>query len=197
MMKCRTLSLIVILFMAFSGFSQHKVEREHRIVCGQFPEKAVKTVKEKLDGIAIKNLMYYQEIDSTERRFSAKFKKDRLFYHMDFNMDGNLQNVGYMIEEVDIPEETLANISTHLADNFEKPRTRRMFQQYLINDFETTEKILDTAFQNLLSSTVVYKFIITGKNKGTRQYYEVTFDAEGDLKHMRESLPANYDHVLY
>ncbi|MEL6918346.1 MAG: hypothetical protein AAFO99_11525 [Bacteroidota bacterium] len=197
MMKFRTLLSIVILCTAFTGFSQQKVEREHRILCGQFPENGLKTLKQTLKGIDTKNITFYQEIDSNETRFTAKFKKDRLFYRMDFTMEGNLKSIGYMIDEVDIPDEAYDQIDTQLTDTFEKPRTRRMFQQYQIADFDNSEEMLKNAFQNLLSSTVEYKFLITAKNEGTRQYYEVHFDAEGDLKHMRASLPANYDHVLY
>lgn len=194
MTKFRTL-MIICLCTTFIGFSQTKEEREHRILCGQFPKNAVKTVKEDLEGV--KQLKYYQEIEKTTTTFTAKFKKNKLFYRMDFNAKGDVQNIGYRIKEVDIPNEIYAVIDSTLTENFEKPKTRRMFQQYAKSDYTVSEEMIKTAFQNLLLPNIEYKFLITGKKKGYRQYYEVIFNATGEIKQMKESVAANYDHVLY
>lgn len=195
MKKSRTLFSIVFLFVATFGFSQNREEREHRILRSQFPEKAVTTVKTSLEGI--RNIKYYKEVASTYKTYTAKFKKDRLYYRMDFDMQGNVQNIGYQIKEADIPEDTYAQIDTYLKENFEKPKARRMFQQYLSDDFDTSSALLKTAFQNTISNNLEYKFIITAKSEGFRQYFEVLFNAKGELKSMQKSLPANYNHVLY
>ncbi|WP_394748451.1 hypothetical protein [Spongiimicrobium salis] len=195
MKKYRTLFSIVFLFVATFGYSQNKEEREHRILCGQFPKKAVATVKTSLEGV--RNLKYYKEIGSTYKTYTAKFKKDKLAYRMDFDTQGNMQNIGYLIKEADIPEETYTAIDTYLEENFEKPKARRMIQQYLSSDFNGSEDLMKTAFQNILSPKVEYKFIITAKSEGFRQYFEVLFNAKGEVKNMRKSPAANYDHVLY
>jgi len=170
MKKYRTLFSIVFLFVATFGYSQSKEEREHRILCGQFPKKAVATVKTSLEGI--RNLK-------------------KLQYRMDFDGQGNMQNIGYLIKEADIPEETYTAIDTYLEENFEKPKARRMIQQYLSSDFGGSEDLMKTAFQNTLSPKVEYKFIITAKSEGYRQYFEVFFNAKGDVKNMRKSPVAN------
>ncbi len=194
-MKYKNSILIFLLFLNLTSFAQHELEREHRILESQFPNKALLFVKE--NAVSVKRLRYYKEIDSTQKTYSAKFKKDRLYYRMDFNEKGDLKYSGFIVKEIDIPEDSYSNIQLYLTHHIEKSKIKKIQQLYTINDNENPRKTLKNTFQNLLLPSILYKLTVVGKNGKKRQEYEITFDAEGAFKQMSMSLPSNYDHVLY
>lgn len=175
-------------------FSQAKPEREHRIRKVQFP-----SIQFDLESIkpALRQIKYYKEVDSAATTYSLKFKKNRLFYHLDCNDTGNLLVSGFRVKEVDIPRETYANIQSYFKDRFSKFKIRRIWQQYPIETIEFQEDALKSTFQNLLLPSNLYKFLVRGKLEGTKQDLEFWFDAEGNINRMRKSLPTNFDRVLY
>lgn len=187
--------LIAFLFACVSSFSQDKYEREHRILKKQFPEKALNYISEKLEGA--KKIRFYREIDSAKTSFEVKFKKVRLWYSIEFDEQGELEDIEIDIKEIDIPNESWKNINTYLANNFSKTRIKKIQQQYRASQNESTEVTLRNAFQNLLLPSINYEIIIAGKKETGYEEYEVLFDAEGVFRKIRKSLPANYDHVLY
>lgn len=196
-MKRKSLSLLVILFLFFGLFSsaQNKLEREHRIKKSQFPSEALETIAK--NNQDFKRLKFYKAVDSTSKTYTAKFKKARLFYEMDFNEQGELGGLGFAIKPVDMPEESFERITQYLSQKFEKSKVRKMFQTYPAQVNEEIEKTMRNAFQNLMIPDVVYELFIKGKKNGARVDFEITFDSEGDFVSIRKALPANYDRVLY
>ena len=87
--------IYLILIGVFIGInvasSQDKQEREHRIRKSQFPEKALEFIQQQL--LDAKRIKYYKEIDGAKRSYEVKFKKDRLKYSVEFDEDGNLEDV--------------------------------------------------------------------------------------------------------
>lgn len=170
-------------------FSQTKLEREHRIKKSQFP-----TIN--LDDLPLedtKNIRYYREVDTSKITYTLKFRKGRIYYHLDFNEKGTLQNTGFLVKEVDIPMETYASISAVLNANFDKIKIKFIQQRY--NDF--SGNVLKNTFQNLILPGNTYKIMLRGKKVDTREDYIAIFDAEGNLIKTTRALPTNYDRVLY
>ena len=188
----------LLLFMLLTGFllqSQYKYEREYRIKKSQFPQKAHALLQEHIRGA--RKMKYYREVDSTKISYEAKFKKDRLFYSIEFDSQGNLEDIEVLIKEIDIPNASFETITAYLNSTFAKYRILKIQQQYAVTDFESTDETLKNAFQNLLLPAVKYEIIVAGKKDGGFEDFEVLFDAEGSFISMRKSLPANYDHILY
>lgn len=189
-----------IAFLAFAfcmctTYGQNKYEREFRIKKSQFPESAHAFIKEKLVGA--KRVRFYKEIDSNKTSYEAKFKKDRLHYSVEFNKEGDLEDIEILIKEIDIPEESLSKIQMYLEKNFLRSRIRKIQQQYPVASFENAEITLRNAFQNLLLPEIKYELIVAGKKDKGYMDYEILFDATGKFLNLRKSLPPNYDHVLY
>ena len=192
--KCLLL-LIMALFQYSTGLSQVKVEREHRIKKNQFPEAAHDFIKEKLKDA--KKIRFYKETDTTKISYEAKFKKDKLHYSVEFDESGKLEDIEILITEVDVPEDSWSNIAKFLEEKFDKHKIRKIQQQYPITSDEKAETTLKNAFQNLLIPSLNYEIMVRGKIQDNHADFEILFGAEGDFIKMRESLPANYDHVLY
>lgn len=195
MMKySKLLSLLLLLFF-FSAGAQDKYEREYRIRQAQFPENALGFLDSYLKDA--KRIRFYKEVDSAKISFEAKFKKDRLYYSIEFDDKGTLEDVEIQIAEVDIPQESFLAMSEYLKSNFRKYRIRKIQQQYPLSAFGSVEETLAIAFQNLLDPKINYELIVAGKRDRFFQDYEILFDANGKFIRLRKSLPANYDHVLY
>ncbi len=196
-MKSKSLNLLVVLFLFFALFSsaQNKQERAHRIKKSQFPSEAVQTIAENNKGF--KRLKFYKSVDSTSKTYTAKFKKARLFYEMDFNEKGEFKSLGFAIKPVDIPEESFGRITEYLSRTFENSKVRKMFQTYPVKPNEDIKKTIKNGFQNLMFPDLSYELFVKGKKDSNRAAYEITFDSEGNFVHIRQALPANYDRVLY
>ena len=187
--------LVLILFQFTIVNSQVKVEREHRIKKNQFPEAAHTFINDKLQGY--KKMRFYKETDTSRTTYGAKFKKDKLNYNIEFDKWGSPQNFEIIIKEVDVPSDSWMEITKFLKEKFVKHKIRKIYQQYIVTSSEMIETTFKNAFQNLLIPSVNYDLIVRGKIKDAFIDYEILFGAEGDFIKMRESLPANYDHVLY
>ena len=196
MMRCRSLPVLVLVLFQFSMVnSQVKVEREHRIKKNQFPETAHEFIQEKL--AEAKKIRFYKETDTTKISYEAKFKKDKLYYSIEFDESGKLEDIEISIKEVDVPEDSWSKITKFLNEKFTKFKIRKIQQQYPITSDETAETTLNNAFQNLLIPSLNYELMVRGKIQDVHSDFEILFGAEGDFIKMKESLPANYDHVLY
>jgi len=196
MMRYRSLAVLVLVLFQFSMVnSQVKVEREHRIKKNQFPETAHDFIKEKLQDA--KKLRFYKETDTAKISYEARFKKDKLYYSIEFDESGKLEVIEILIKEVDVPEDSWSKITKFLNEKFNKFKIRKIQQQYPIASDQTVEITLNNAFQNLLIPSLNYELLVRGKIHDEHADYEILFGAEGDFIKMRESLPANYDHVLY
>lgn len=174
-------------------FPQH-IEREHRIRKSQFPTVDFGTM---FNGIKTNKMRYYKEVDSLKTTYILKFKMARLNYSLSFDDTGKLIKSGFLVNEIDIPEETFQKIKTYLIDSFEKSRIRRIFQQYPVTNSENAESELTNTFQNLLLPSNEYKLFVIGKNDKKHTEYDLWFSADGNLIRKRKALPMNHDRILY
>jgi len=196
-MKRKFTAILCFLLLFFGLFSsaQNKYEREYRIRKIQFPKKALGYIEEKLTNA--RRIRFYKETDSLKISYEAKFKKDRLWYSIEFNQEGDLEDIEILIGAVDIPDEAFNSLKTYLSQYFKKYRIRKIQQQYPFTEGESPEVTIKNAFQNLMLPSINYELIVTGKKEKNFEQFEVLFDAEGNFKSIRKSLPPNYDHVLY
>ena len=195
MKKFSGIVFILLFFASSNNFGQAKVERQHRIKKSQFPSEAINSITE--NSTAVKRLKFYREVDTAQTVYTAKFKKSRLFYEMDFDKNGKFKSMGFNVKQVDIPQESFERITNYLSKNFEKSKIRKMLQSYPTEGKDGIEKTIKNAFQNLMVTNMFYKLLVRGKKGGKSLDYKVVFDAEGNLIEIRKSLPANHDLVLY
>ena len=189
-------NLILVSVFACCQLSsaQNKYEREFRIRKSQFPSTAHDVINNNIVGA--KHLRFYQENDNNKVGFTAKFKKDKLWYSIDFNNEGTLEKIDILINSTDIPNETYSNIEQYLNTIFSNYRIIKLKQQYYSNN-DTLEKTFKKAFQNLILSSNIYEIVIAGKKERGYLDYEIQFDSDGNFNNIRTALPSNYDHVLY
>jgi len=195
MMKYSILILALFFLCCSPSFAQAKYEREFRIRKSQFPQNALEQIKEQIKDA--RRLRFYKEIDSATISFEAKFKKDRLYYSVEFNSEGELEDIEVMIREVDIPAEVFSSVSAYLKGYCKDFKIRRLQQQYPVTEKQKIEKVIKDAFQNLILPYINYEMVVFCKTDAGREEYEYLFNADGAFISRRKSLPPNYDHILY
>lgn len=189
-------TLVVLLLLAGApAGAQQKQEREFRIRKAQFPETAREMMEPYLE--EVRRLRFYKEIDSARSSFEMKFKHRRLHYSVEFTPDGELEDAEVRIRAVDIPNETLEAIRAHLKETYGRYRVRKIQQQYPRASFESDSQTLKNAFQNLLLPEIRYELVIQTRQQSGLAHYEILYDSGGRVLKTRESLPPNYNHVLY
>ncbi len=188
-------TLFLMLCIVQTSIAQGKYERESRIDRDQFPNKSYSLIQDYLKNA--KRIRFYQETDSTKKSYEAKFKKGRLHYSVEFDKEGDLEDVEFKIKEKDIPNDTWSTIQFYLNKNHYKHRVKKMQQQYPVQKGQSIKKTLHNAFQNLILPEVNYELVFSAKESNGFQEYEALFNSEGQLIRIRKSFPPSYDHVLY
>lgn len=194
-MKYRTFLIITMLFLSGMAKAQNKLEREHRIKKSQFPEMAKLFMETKIG--SVKKLRYYQEIDSNKITFTSKFKKDRLYYAIQFSENSEFQKAAFTVKEIDIPMESWQRITSYMDRYFTKYRIKKIHQQYTVIENQSEVATLKNAFQNLILPEISYEVLAKGKLEGECKVYKILFDSEGNMVLIKKALPPNYDHILY
>lgn len=187
-MKYKLPLFFLLLAIYSSGLAQIRPEREHRIKRSQFPMVATGTVPQEA-----KNIKYYKEVDSSNTTYILKFRLKKMDYHLDLDKLGQIQQIGFKVKEVDIPQDTYAQIGSFLEDRFHKAKIRRILQYYPGD----SDKVLKNAYQNLILPTNTYQLLFRGTQGKERKEYLAIFDAEGNIMDIREALPQNLDRILY
>ncbi|MCM4166815.1 hypothetical protein KCTC52924_01668 [Arenibacter antarcticus] len=182
---------LAFLILSSLCFSQSKPEREHRIKKSQFPIIATAVIPE-----AAKRIRYYKEIDTVNTLFTLKFKLKRMKYEIEVDDTGEIEQLGFLVKEVDIPRDVYSGIHNFLNSNFQKVKIKRILQWYPAD----TKDALKNTFQNLILPTNTYGLLVRGKKRTQQKNnrdYMLLFNSEGKFLKIREALPVNFDRVLY
>lgn len=192
--KFNNFSIFFLLFGILVVSGQNKNERESRISASELPEKALNLISEQLENA--KRVRYYQETDGDKKSYEIKFKKVKLNYSVEFDVNGELEDVEFIIKPIDIPEDSWTNINEYLNGNFKKSNIKKIQQQYPAEN-RNDQQTLKDAFQNLILPYINYEIVFVGKKEKGFLHYEALFNSEGEILTLRRFSPANYDHVLY
>jgi len=183
-----------LLLLSLSLPAQIKQEQEIRIDREMFPDRSLELLEGHLQGV--RKLRFYQEIENGEMSYEAKFKKGRLHYSVEFQKNGELEDVEFIIKKRDIPNDSWEAIQGHLDLHYPRNRIIKIQQHHPLVEGDP-QKTLHQAFQNLILPSIRYEVVFSAKTDGGFQIHEIMFDAHGELILMRRSLPPNYNHVLY
>lgn len=194
MTKYKSFLFTIFVMVGFVSSAQNKYERESRISKSVFPTNALETITPYLENA--KKIRFYQEIDSVKQSFEVKLKKGKLRYSVEFDKNGTLEDIEFLIGENDIPDESWAKIEDYLNTNFQKIRVKRIQQQYPVGHADHSV-ILKEAFQNLILDYINYELVFSAKINSGFQTYEALFNSTGALIKLRQSFSPKYDHLLY
>lgn len=184
----------ILLMCATLIHAQKKQEQEFRIEKSQLPQALISQIEAHL--VRVKRPRYYKEIDGEKTSFEVKFKKNQRFYSIEFDEQGVLEDIEFIIKADEISQPVFTTIRIHFKNTYGKYHIKKLQRQYP-NTGDAFDDLLQNAFQNLPLPSVHYEIIISTKEKTGYATYEILFDAKGNHLLTRKVVNVNYDHVLY
>lgn len=181
--------LLVVIFLIFSimGQAQDKIEFEKRIDVATFPVKAYEQLQPYLAGV--KRVKYYQEFDGNSQSFEAKFKKFGARYSVEFNTQGQVQDVEIKVLKSQLDTITKDGIKNYFDAQYERWKIEKIQLQFY--DLKTLEAATNTTIMAPL------EIIVATKNKGKLVKYEYLFDNNLVVVSKRKIVRQSYDFLLF
>lgn len=188
-------SLIILLFSFSFVFSQVKDEREERIPKSEFPIVA----KDYFDAFLekVQYLKFYKEIDGDKLSYEAKFKLKDLYFSIEFDDDGLLEDIEIVIKKKHIPKTTLQNINSYLKEQYRKVRFVKIQKQYINYSDLSDKNFIEQITNDPYDKHTHYEIIAEVKTKDERLLKEFTFTNQGKFEKMRIVTSSSYEHALY
>jgi hypothetical protein len=189
----RKLNLTVFLILIFlSSFSQLKYEKESRLKRAGVPIPAL----ELIESLAIPGkIKWYSEESLTGSTVEAKFRLNKKHYSVEFDTEGNLQDVEITIEFAEIHADAKENIFKKLESEFNKFSIQKIQAQYSGKNPDILSIIKNP--QNKTGIDLKYELIVNGKTGNTAKQYEMVFDNNGILTEKKEIIQKNADNLEF
>ena len=186
-----------ILFFLMSSFcfSQVKNEREERIPISEFPKVAQSYFN--VISQNVKYLKFYKETDGDKQSFEAKFKIKKLYYSVEFDTLGKLEDIEIVIKKKHIPKNIIKEISKYFDKNFRKARLIKIQKQYVNYTKKTDKQFIQQIVDNPNDKHTHFEIIAEIKTKEIHELREFTFDKNGIFKKSRLVTSSSYEHALY
>lgn len=185
--------MIVLFISAFtSAFSQLKYEKESRLKKADVPTPAL----ELIESLAIPGkIKWYSEESLTGSSVEAKFRFNKKHYSVEFDTEGNLQDVEITIEIFEIQEGIKEIILKKLESEFNKYSIKKIQVHYPGKNPEILSIIKNPP--NEFANSVKYELVVNGKTGNTTKQYEMVFDSNGILTEKKEIIQKNADNLEF
>ncbi len=187
--------MLSITFTA-TAIGQTKNEKEERIKKEVFPKIALLTLNDLPQ--SSKRLKFYRETDGDKKSYEAKFKLNRKIYSIEFNSQGQLEDVEVKIKKKSIPRSISTSITTYFKTTFDKHKLIKIQEQFVYEKGELNAKAYLESI--LLMATIIepnYEIIAEVKHNKIRTIKEFTFNTQGKFLSARTLNRTSYEHVLY
>ncbi len=175
MKKYSCLFFLMVLFSTLM-IAQTKFEREYKVKANEVPAKAIQYVKSLG---ADKKIKWYQEISQAGKSVEGKTKIRNSCYSVEFDMEGNLQDVEVKIGWKEIPKRSELKILEHLIFRFDKFKTQKIQRQYT-GDSAVIKQVL-VGEKTIIQPTIRYEMVVKGRKNRQVKLYEFLFSEEGEF----------------
>jgi hypothetical protein len=184
--------LILLLLSSSLLSAQNKYEKEYRIKAEAAPEKAVAFVEAMKFSRKIK---WYREEGIGRFSIEAKTKHRGDKYSIEFDLQGEIEDIERDIKWKEIPEATRSVIADFLAREHQKTRLHKIQIQYS----GEREALLQVVSQPSSSQSlqIKYEIVLAAKTNDQYQDWEYLFSEQGEQEKKAIIIPDNTDHLLY
>ena len=188
-------NILLFILCCSISFSQNKDEKEERIQLSDFPEIA-KTYFNFISHDA-KYLKFYKETDGEKQSFEAKFKVDKLYYSVEFDTLGKLEDIEMVIKKKYIDKNIYKEIDNYFNSTFKKTRIIKIQKQFVNKTSKNDKQFIRNIIENPENKHTHFEIIAEIKTKKIHELREFTFDRNGKFKKSRVVTTSSYEHALY
>ncbi|BAO55028.1 hypothetical protein NMS_1019 [Nonlabens marinus S1-08] len=187
--------MVVLFAFAKANFTQAqsptlKFEKEERVKKEEFPADALPYIQQLADGSRIK---YYREFDGEQTSYEAKFKTNRRKYSMEYDRDGNLEDIEIEVSKKLLPKTEWEIIQSRLNTYAKRWKVEKIQLQYVNNNDDNDHLTLQIARKNYENIEMIVAF------KDQRNIYrkELLFNRAGEILKERDVKRRVYDFLLF
>lgn len=182
----------IFIFLSLSTFGQVKMEVETRAKVENVPQKAVYFLSEAFSEAKVR---WYQEGTLVMTSYEAKFKHDKKRYSIEFDPNGNLEDVEILIHKKRIPEATANRLDEQLKTSSQAYKITRAQEQFSGSE----EAILAWLKSGQIHSHITKKYELEIKVKDDNKWrmYEYTIDEKGQILSEKRIITPTSDHLVY
>lgn len=188
-MRAYCLFFLLLLF-GYTATAQVKYEKEERIQKEALPTAVVKLLP--LMETHAKRMRYYREFDGESISYEVKFKKHDAHFSVEFNQDGQLEDIEMLMSKAALPASVLETVKTH----FQSVKLTRIQKQFVHPKGGNPARTLQAVFENQIAPTA-YELEISGKTQNGYRQFELLVAPTGKLLKKSTILTKDYEHVVY
>ncbi len=185
---------LVFLIYAFAKAEvvyAQKVESEYRIDASQVPASALEFITD----FKVKNkIKWIQEVSASGSSIEAKFKSHGARYSIEFNANGELEDVEVVVSFASLDKKTKAAIKDYLKSNFDYYKIEKVQAQYI----ETPERMLQWRRKDQKERVLqpTFEIVIKSRNSDeSAKRFEFLFDEQGAFL-LKEQIVKRSDNIL-
>ena len=190
--NCVPALTLALLMVGPAAFSQHKIEREYAIKTSQVPEQALKFVNQSFNKNRIR---WYAEESQKGRSIEAKVKQDGTIYSVEFDEDGNLQDIEMLIAFNSLAEDLRKAMMKTLEADFTRIKIHKVQRQWT-GPAATLQQLLNKKSPGG-KYTTRYELVIRGTKGKSTSDHEVLLDEKGTLINQSKIIQKDSPHLLF
>jgi len=179
-MKPTYISILLFSFLHLVGIGvwaqEVKTESEKRINPSEAPQLSNDFISATFDDI--KRLKWYKEVTSGKKSYEAKFKFSRRKYSVEFDDEGNIEDVEIAFKLKELPP-SVGEAMEEAFSKIEKFKLQKIQEQWSAKDEISLREAIVT--QNRSLATIQYEVVFRGVIDGENAIWEGTFSEKGAL----------------
>lgn len=184
--------IVILLLVSGNVFSQLKYEKESRLKRSEIPVAALNL----LESIAVPGkIKWYLEEGLQGKTIEAKFRFNNNYYSIEFDTQGNLQDIEKTISFTEVPDNVKESVIKKLESEFSKFSITKTQVHYPGKNPEIVSIIRNPRAE--IPNHVKYELIVNGKTGNTAKQYEMIFDHNGVLTGTKEIIQKNADNLEF
>lgn len=190
----RSVTFVLLCFWLQPVFAQsnEKRERETKVSESAAPQPAKDWLRDATDGTG--RLTWYEQMSDGAKNFEVKFNYQKEFYSVEFDLDGNIENIEILRKWRNLPKAAREQMEAYLDSTYSKHKLKKAQVQY------TGESArLKTVFSEDISAalTVKYEVVYRGRDQNEDALWESLFDSEGIHLYKRKVILRPVDNLNY
>ncbi len=187
--------LFLLSIVSLSSLNaQEKKEREYRISKSEFPQKALYSLG---DLNQKRSLKFYKETDNDKVSYEAKFKYDKLYFSVEFDSSGALEDIEVLIKKRAFQKLKTESVYNFLTANYHKHKLLKIQLQYVVPNSTDDSTFINDVLINRTAFKHNYEIVAKVKAAKETILKEFVFGFNGQLLSERRINISSYDHVLY
>lgn len=196
--RIQILLFLLVLIHSLAAFGQNnKQEKEIRIDRELMPGNTIETLQPFLEKAS--RIRYYHETDGVHHSYECKFRFEGNFYSIEFNEDGQLEDVEVVVNLRELPENTAESIEEYLKKEYIRYIIRKIQKQFTSGNGESDDatvikKALENDEENM---TIRYEIEVDAEMGRNLTSQEILFDQEGSFIQERNIIRRQVDNILY